>query len=179
MLEYFSYKLYYNRTTITDRTTHSSTQDTVILDKSIKETNLIDVAIPNSRNFHGTITEKLQKYTDLKEELQESGNCKMAYIIPIVIFTKGIIQNKLYESMKLLNLCPCLYNLMQKAVTLNTCHTVTKFLAEQWIRCAWSVMLYTFGNKVNCCEVGNVYQDDSDTLNKGKMLPYSEHETSF
>jgi len=39
--------------------------------------------------------------------------------------------------------------------------------------------LYSFGNQVTCCEVGNVYQDDSDTWNKGKMLPLSEHETSF
>jgi len=74
VLENFSYKLYYNRTIITDRTTHNSRQDTVILDKSIKEANLIDVAIPNSHNLHGTVTNKLRKYTDLKEELYESGN---------------------------------------------------------------------------------------------------------
>jgi len=29
----------------------------------------VDVAIPNSHNLHCTVTEKLQKYADLKEEL--------------------------------------------------------------------------------------------------------------
>jgi hypothetical protein len=69
VLKNFSYKLYYNRTIITNRTTHNSRQGAVILDKSIKEANLTDIAIPNSHNLHGTITKKLQKYTDLKEEL--------------------------------------------------------------------------------------------------------------
>ena len=42
-----------------------------MLDKIIKEAYSIDVAIPNSHNLHSTITEKLQKYTDLKEDLIE------------------------------------------------------------------------------------------------------------
>jgi len=45
-----------------DRTIHSSRPDIVILDKTIKEEYLISEAIPNSRNPHSTITEKLQKY---------------------------------------------------------------------------------------------------------------------
>jgi len=69
VLENFSYKLYYNRTIMTDQTTQNSRQDTVILDKSIREANLIDIAIPNSHNLPSTITKKLQKYTDLKEEV--------------------------------------------------------------------------------------------------------------
>jgi hypothetical protein len=40
-----------------------------MLDKVIKETYLINVAISNSHNLYSTIKEKLQKYTDLKEEL--------------------------------------------------------------------------------------------------------------
>ena len=52
--------------TITDRTPHNNRPGIVILDKTIKEAYLIDVAIPNSHNFHSTITEKFQKYKDLK-----------------------------------------------------------------------------------------------------------------
>ena len=53
--------------------------------------------------------------------------------------TKSIIPNKLYESSKLFNLRPALYNIMQKTVTINTCHGVRKFLTEKSTRCAWSV----------------------------------------
>jgi hypothetical protein len=42
-----------------------------MLDKTIKDAYSIDVAILNSHNLHSTITEKLQKYTDLKEDLIE------------------------------------------------------------------------------------------------------------
>jgi hypothetical protein len=55
----------------------------------------------------------------------------MAYIIPPVLSTTGIIPNKLHESLKLLNLFPALYIQMQKAVILNTCDIVRKFLAEK------------------------------------------------
>jgi len=41
----------------------------VILDKTIREAYLIDVAVPNSHNLHNNITEKLQKYTDLKDDI--------------------------------------------------------------------------------------------------------------
>jgi hypothetical protein len=37
-----------------------------MLQKTIKEASLIDVAIPNSHSLYTTITEKLQKDTDLK-----------------------------------------------------------------------------------------------------------------
>jgi len=40
-----------------------------VLDRTIKEAYLRDVAIPNSNSLHSTIAKKLQKYTDLKEEL--------------------------------------------------------------------------------------------------------------
>jgi hypothetical protein len=43
--------------------------DIVILDKTIKEAHLIDVAVPNSHTLHNTITEKPQKYTDLEDDV--------------------------------------------------------------------------------------------------------------
>ena len=63
-----NYQLYSDRSMITDRTIHNSRPDIVTLDKTIKAEHLINVAIPNSHNHHRTTTEKLQKYTGLKEE---------------------------------------------------------------------------------------------------------------
>jgi len=40
-----------------------------MLDKTTKEAHSVDAAIPNRHNLHSTITERLQKYIDLKEEL--------------------------------------------------------------------------------------------------------------
>jgi hypothetical protein len=42
-----------------------------MFDKTVKEAYLIHITIPNSHNVHSTITEKFQKYTDMKGELQD------------------------------------------------------------------------------------------------------------
>ena len=85
--------------------------------------------IPNSQNLYCAITEKLQKYTELKEELTRVWQPKTAYIW--VLSTTDITPNKLHESLRQLNLRPALYILMQKAVILNTWPTVRKVLVEQ------------------------------------------------
>jgi len=40
-----------------------------------------------------------------------------------------------------------------------------QFLAEQWIRSAWSVRLHCFENRLNCCEVRKVDDDNDDDNN--------------
>jgi len=45
---------------------------------------LIDVAIPNSHDLHSTITEKLQKYTDIKVELTRLLRLNAVHIVPLV-----------------------------------------------------------------------------------------------
>jgi hypothetical protein len=56
---------------------------------------------------------------------------KTAHIIPLILSTMGITPNKSHQSLKLLNLCPALYMLMQTAVIHKTCGIIRGFLAEQ------------------------------------------------
>ena len=74
MLENPNYKLYYERSLITDHTINNNCLDVVLLDKNVKEAHLRDVEISNSHNLHSTITEQLDKYTDLQDELTEYNN---------------------------------------------------------------------------------------------------------
>jgi len=57
--------------------------------------------MPNNHNLHSTITQKLLKYTDLKEELFGIWRLKTTYVLPLP--TTGIIPNKLHESLKPFN----------------------------------------------------------------------------
>ena len=52
--------------------------DKVTLDRTIKKACVIDAAITNIHSLHSIITEKLQKYTNLQEELNA------ACIVPLV-----------------------------------------------------------------------------------------------
>jgi hypothetical protein len=92
-----------------------------MLDKTNKAAYSVDAAIRSGHNLHSTMTEKLQKCTDLKEELIRIRLLKTSRITSLVLSTEGIIPNKLHESLKLLNLRASVYILMQKAVIINTC----------------------------------------------------------
>jgi len=74
----------------------------------------------------------------------------------------GIIANKLHESLKLLNLHPASYVLLQKAEVLKTCCIVRMFLARQLIRYAWQVRPILFEKQRNRCEVREVNDCDDD-----------------
>jgi len=67
----------------------------------------------------------------LREELIRICQLITDFEIPLLLSTRIIIPNNLHESLKVLNLAPALYIIMQKALVLSTCNTVRKFLAEQ------------------------------------------------
>jgi hypothetical protein len=114
VLENSNYKLYYDRSIITDPTAHNNSPDKVIHNKTVKEASLIDVTYPNSHNFHSTITEKLQKHTDLKVELIRTWQLKMAYTVLLVISKTCIILHKLRASLNMFNIRPALVFLCRK-----------------------------------------------------------------
>jgi hypothetical protein len=157
-VENSSYELYRDTSIITERSIQSNRPDIVILDSTIKEAYWIDISIPNSPNFHSTITEWLQKYNDLQEDFIGIWQMKTAHIITLVLSTTGVIPNKSHEVLKLFNLRLALYILVQKSEILNICSRVRMFLAEQWIN-SWSVTTILFENQPNCCEI---IDDDDD-----------------
>ena len=75
------------------------------------------VAVPNSHTVY-SISEKLQKYPELREELVTIWQLETAYIIRLVLSARCIISNKLRDTLKLLSFCPDLYVPMKKAVDL-------------------------------------------------------------
>ena len=58
----------------------------------------MDVAIPNSHNLHRTIVYKLQKCTDLEQDLIRMWRLKTPCIIPPVLSKASIITNTLYNT---------------------------------------------------------------------------------
>jgi hypothetical protein len=52
-----------------------------MLDKIIKEAQLMYAAVPSSQNLCSTITKNLQKHTDLKEELTRIWQLNAGYVV--------------------------------------------------------------------------------------------------
>jgi hypothetical protein len=147
MLGNSHYKLYNDRSVVTNMVSMTIDWTEIYLTKPSKK-HSIDVAIPNIHNLHSTITKKLHKYTDLKEYCIRIWQLQTVHIIPPVLSRAGIIGCKLYGSLKLLDLCPGIYILLQNAVILSTCHIWGMFVAEQLVQSAWSVWPVLLWEKV-------------------------------
>jgi hypothetical protein len=125
VLENDNFRLYWNRSTITDKTISSNRPDITFMNRKTKNTFLIDIAVPNTHNLAKTT---IDKYQELVKEICAMWKQNAAQVIPIVISSTGVIPKSLSQSLKRLNLHPNTYIQMKKSVILGTCSTVRNFL---------------------------------------------------
>ena len=128
VLENENFKLYWNRSVLTDKTVPFIQPDITFMNKKIKNTILIDIAVPNTHNLAKTITDKQNKYQELANEICDMWKQKAAQVIPTVISSTGVIPKSLSQSLTTLNLHFNTYTQLQKSVILGTCSIVRNFL---------------------------------------------------
>jgi hypothetical protein len=104
-----NFKLYWNSSVITDKTTPSDRPDITFMNKETKNTFLIDIAVPNTHNLAKTITDKQNKYQELANEICAMWKQNAAHVILIVISSMGVIPKSLPQRLKRLNLHPNTY----------------------------------------------------------------------
>uniref|UniRef100_A0A8D8M6J7 Reverse transcriptase n=1 Tax=Cacopsylla melanoneura TaxID=428564 RepID=A0A8D8M6J7_9HEMI len=121
-------KIYYDRTIHTGHTREHNRPDITIIDKREKSATLVDIAVPLSRNMTKTRHEKISKYSELAVEIKTMWNLNNVRIVPIIISSIGLIPRNLRDDLASLHLKPELITKMQKAVIIDTCHIVRKFL---------------------------------------------------
>jgi ribosomal protein L37E len=85
VLENDSFKLYWNRSIITDKAIPSNRPDITFMNKKTKTTFLIDTAIPNTHHLAKTITDKQTKYRELANEICAVWKQNAEQVIPLVI----------------------------------------------------------------------------------------------
>jgi hypothetical protein len=108
-LENDSYKLYFDRTILTDIHIKHNRPDIIILNKQQKQAYLLDIAVSNSHNITQTYNTKIS-------------------ILPLVISATGIVPQSLFKNLKILDLDNTLVVEIQKGILLYSCHIVRKFL---------------------------------------------------
>jgi hypothetical protein len=64
-----NFKLYWNRSILTDKTTPFNRPYITFMNKITKNTFLIDIAVPNTHNLTKTIADKQNKYQELANEI--------------------------------------------------------------------------------------------------------------
>jgi len=69
VLEKDNFKLYWNRSIITDKIIPANRPDITLTNKKTKTTNLMDIAVPNTHKLAKTINEKQSEYQELANEI--------------------------------------------------------------------------------------------------------------
>jgi len=128
VLENDNFKLYWNRSILTDKTIPFNRPDITLMNKKTKNTFLIDIAVPNTHSLSKTVTDKQNKYQELANEICAMWKQNTAQVIALVMSSTGVIPKSLSQSLKRLNLHPNTYIQMQKSVILGTCSIVRNVL---------------------------------------------------
>ncbi|XP_030765533.1 uncharacterized protein LOC115889621 [Sitophilus oryzae] len=129
VLESDQHLLYWDRPIITDKTVDYNRPDILLINKSEKVAWIIDIGIPLTHNIFKTEQEKCRKYINLAIEVKRIWNLKKVSIVPVIISTEGVCTTNLSPNLAKLELQKGLRYPMQKAVILQTCHLVRKFLS--------------------------------------------------
>jgi hypothetical protein len=106
VMENDNFRLYWNRSILTDKTIHFNGPDITFMNRKTKNTFLIDTAVPNTQNLTKTITDKQNKHQELANEICALWKQNTAQVIPLVISSTGVIPKSLSQSLKRLNLHP-------------------------------------------------------------------------
>jgi len=127
VLENENFKLYWNRSILTEKNNTFNGPDITFMNKKTKNTFLMDIAVPNTHNLAKTITDKQNKYQELANEIRSMWRQKTAQVIPIVISSTGVIPKSLSQSLTRLNLNQNTYIQLQKSVILGICSIARNF----------------------------------------------------
>jgi hypothetical protein len=123
-----TYKLYFDRTILTDIHIKHNRPDIIILNKQQKQAYLLDIAVPNSHNITQTYNTKINKYLELSVAMRNLWCLEKISILPLVISATGIVPQSLFKNLKILDLDNTLVVEIQKGILLYSCHIVRKFL---------------------------------------------------
>jgi hypothetical protein len=129
VLENQKYKLYWDRSIITDRTINANRPDIILIDKSSKTAELIDIATPLSTNLQKTYSEKVNKYVELAEEIKNMWHLNTVKIRPLIISATGVVPKTLMQHLEELKLKHQI-SLIQRSTLLDTCHLVRRFMSQ-------------------------------------------------
>jgi hypothetical protein len=127
-LENDNYKLYFDRTVLTDIHIQHNRPGIIILNKQQKQEYLLDIAVPNSHNITQTYNTKINKYLELSVAMRNLWCLEKISILPFIISATGIVPQSLFKNLKILDLENTLVVEIQKGILLYSCHIVRKFL---------------------------------------------------
>jgi hypothetical protein len=103
-LENDNYKLYFDRTVLTDIHIQHNRPDIIILNKQQKQGYLLDIAVPNSHNITQTYNTKINKYLEFSVAMRNLWSLEKISILPLTISATGTAPQSLSKNSNILDL---------------------------------------------------------------------------
>ena len=128
VLENENTKILFDFNIMTDKKIEHRRPDLVIHKKKELKTTIIDFACPMDRNVEEKEKEKINKYQDLKFELEKTWKTKIK-IIPIIVGALGTVTRNLETHLKTIELGEIKVHQLQKCVLLKSGNILRKHLA--------------------------------------------------
>jgi hypothetical protein len=97
-LENDNYKLYFDRTVLTDIHIKHNRPENKNLNKQQKQAYLLDKAVPNSHNITQTYNTKINKYLELSVAMRNLWCLEKNSILPLIISATGIVPQSLFKN---------------------------------------------------------------------------------
>ena len=111
----------------TDHSIEANRPDIVVLEKTSRKCLLIDIACPFDTRVANKEREKIEKYQDLRKELQRIWKCSDVKIIPVIIGALGTLPKCLPKWLRVLNMT-CDIELLQKVCLLGSARILRRVL---------------------------------------------------
>ena len=110
----------------TDHEIEARRLDLLSIEKSEKNCQIIDVAIPEDRRVRAKEDKKIEKYQDLAREVRKMWGVRTK-VIPIVVGALGTIPLRLKENLRTIGVDTSI-ELIQRSVLLGSARILTKVL---------------------------------------------------
>ena len=126
VLENEDYKMLWDFSVRTDHEIEARRPDLLIIDKSEKNCQIIDVTIPEDGRVGAKEDEKVEKYQDLAREVRKMWGVRPK-VIPIVVESQGTIPLRLKENLRTIGV-DTFTELIQRHVLLGSARILRKVL---------------------------------------------------
>ena len=126
VLESEDYKILWDFSIQTDHVIEARRPDLVVVDKKRRTCKIIDFAVPGDSRIEEKEKEKIEKYQDLRRELQKIWNVRVK-IIPLVVGSLGAIPKQFGNRLKETGITAEIGQ-VQKTVLLETARILRKVL---------------------------------------------------
>ena len=98
-----------------------------MLYKTERKCHLIDITVPGDKRIELKEQEKIDNYTELRQEVKKIWNLSQVVVVPVVIGALGVTSKRLKDWLEKLNIKSSI-ELLQKAALLGTAKIVRQVL---------------------------------------------------